>query len=53
MTYLNLSYSHAIIPLEYEENNISSSLLFFHMIYPPFSFWVHPAPPLFNLAPLG
>lgn len=45
MTYLNPRHSHAIIPLEYEENNISSSLLFFHMMHPPFSFWVHPCSP--------
>lgn len=44
MTYLKPRHSHAIIPLEYEEN-ISSALLFFHMMHPPFSFWVHPCFP--------
>lgn len=44
MTYLKPWHSHAIIPLEYEEN-ISSALLFFHMMHPPFSFWVHPCFP--------
>lgn len=44
MTYLKPRHSHAIIPLEYEEN-ISSSLLFLHMMHPPFSFWVHPCFP--------